>query len=169
MIVHMSAAPAIAELAKFRAEGVKAYGETMPHFLCLDEAMYQKPGMEPLKVVITPPLRPKEHQALLWAGLRSGILSTVGSDHCAFPYKDKIRLYETRGSKFTMIPHGAPGIENSHSGALFRRSRQGRLSLNEFVQVTAQTRPGLLDFILARELLQSAPMLILSSLIQKKV
>jgi dihydropyrimidinase len=141
VIVHMSAAPAVLELAKARAEGVLAYGETMPHFLCLDESEYQKPGYESMKVVITPPLRPKEHQDTLWSGLRAGTLSTIGSDHCAFPYKDKIRLFETRNAVFPMIPHGAPGIETRLPLMFSEGVSKGRLSLTKFVELVA-TNPA---------------------------
>lgn len=141
LLVHMSAGPAVIELAKARAQGVKAYGETMPHFLMLDESEYEKPGFESMKSVITPPLRSKEHQPILWAGLRSGTLSTVGSDHCAFPFKDKIRLFETRGAIFPMIPHGAPGIETRLPLLFSEGVGKGRISLTKFVEVIA-TNPA---------------------------
>ena len=141
LIVHISAGPVVVELAKARARGVKAYGETMPHFLCLDESEYRKPGYESMKVVITPPLRPKVHQELLWAGLRSGALSTVGCDHCAFPYKDKVRLFESRGHKINMIPHGAPGIETRIPLLFSEGVQKGRISLTKFVEVMA-TNPS---------------------------
>jgi dihydropyrimidinase len=141
VIVHMSAGPAVIELAKARAMGVMAYGETMPHFLCLDDSEYQKPGYESMKVVITPPLRPKEHQDMLWSGLRSGTLSTIGSDHCAFPFKDKIRLFETRNSVFPKIPHGAPGIETRIPMIFSEGVSKGRLTLTKFVELVA-TNPA---------------------------
>lgn len=141
LIVHMSAGPAVVDLARARAQGVMAYGETMPHFLLLDESEYRKPGYEPMKAVITPPLRSKDHQEILWAGLRSGTLSTVGSDHCAFPYKDKIRLFETRGSIFPMIPHGAPGIETRVPLLFSEGVNKGRISLAKFVEVMS-TNPA---------------------------
>ena len=141
IIVHMSAAPAVIELAKARAQGVKAYGETMPHFLLLDETAYHQPGNEAMKVVITPPLRSKEHQEVLWAGLRSGAIVTSGSDHCAFPFKDKIRLFETRGSVFPKIPHGAPGIETRLPLLFSEGVGKGRISLSKFVEISS-TNPA---------------------------
>ncbi len=150
LIVHMSAGPAAVEVAKARAGGVMAYGEAMPHFLLLDEGEYNKPGFEAMKFVITPPLRPKEHQEVLWASLRSGALETVGSDHCAFPYKDKIRLYETRGSVFTMIPHGAPGIETRVPLLFSEGVSKGRLSVTRFVEVVS-TNPAKLGGIYPRK------------------
>jgi dihydropyrimidinase len=141
LVVHMSAGPAVQEVAKARARGVQAYGEAMPHFLLLDDREYQRPGYEGMKFVITPPLRPKLHQEILWANLRSGALVSVGSDHCAFPYKDKIRLYETRGAVFPKIPHGAPGIETRVPLLYSEGVHKGRISLTKFVEVVA-TNPA---------------------------
>ena len=141
LVVHMSAAGAVEEVAKACARGVKAYGEAMPHFLLLDESEYDRPGYEGMKYVITPPLRPKENQEPLWANLRNNTLVTVGSDHCAFPYKDKIRLFETRGSVFQKIPHGAPGIETRVPLIFSEGVSKGRLSLTRFVDVVA-TNPA---------------------------
>ncbi len=91
LIVHISAGPVVEELAKARARGVMAYGETMPHYLCLDESEYLKPGYEAMKCVITPPIRSKEHQNALWAGLRSGVRSRPWVATIAlFPIKTKL-------------------------------------------------------------------------------
>ena len=141
LIVHISAGPVVELLAKARARGVPIYGEGMPHYLCLDESAYDRPGYEGMKAVCTPPLRPKEHQKVLWAGLRSGAISTVGCDHCAFPYKDKIRLFETRDKRIDMIPHGAPGIETRVPILFSEGVTKGRISLNRFVEVIA-TNPA---------------------------
>ncbi|MBD3305010.1 dihydropyrimidinase [candidate division KSB3 bacterium] len=141
LIVHISAAPVVEEIAKAKARGVLVYGETMPHFLCLDDSRYDQEGYEGMKAVITPPLRPKEHQQALWNGLKFGLLSTVGSDHCAFPYKDKIRLYETRGKIFPMVPHGAPGIETRIPLLFSEGVSKGRISLTRFAEVIA-TNPA---------------------------
>jgi dihydropyrimidinase len=137
----MSAGPAAIEIANAKARGVKVYGEAMPHFLLLDDTEYNRSGYEGMKYVITPPLRPKDHQEILWACLRSGVLATVGSDHCAFPYKDKIRLFETRGSVFPMIPHGAPGIETRLPLIFSEGVSKGRISLTKFVEVVS-TNPA---------------------------
>jgi dihydropyrimidinase len=94
-----------------------------------------------MKAVCTPPFRPKEHQRALWAGLRSGALSTVGCDHCAFPYKDKIRLFETRDKRIDMIPHGAPGIETRIPILFSEGVTKEKISITKFVEVTA-TNPA---------------------------
>jgi dihydropyrimidinase len=73
--------------------------------------------------------------------MRTGTLSTVGSDHCAFPYKDKIRLFETRGSVFQMIPHGAPGIETRVPLIFSEGVSKNRISVTKFVELVA-TNPA---------------------------
>lgn len=140
-IVHISAGPVINELVQAKSRGVKVYGEGMPHYLCLDDGDYLKPGYEAMKVVITPPLRPKDHQEVLWEGLRNGTLSVIGSDHCAFPFKDKIRLYEANGKLFHNIPHGAPGIETRMPVLFSEGVMKGRISLTRFVKAMA-TNPS---------------------------
>jgi dihydropyrimidinase len=94
-----------------------------------------------MKGVCTPPLRPRENQKALWSGLRSGALSTIGCDHCAFPYKDKIRLFETRDKRIDMIPHGAPGIETRIPLLFSEGVNKGRISVTKFVEVSA-TNPA---------------------------
>lgn len=66
---------------------------------------------------------------------------TVGSDHCTFPFKDKIRLFETQGSTFDMIPHGAPGFEARLPVLFSEGVGRGRLSPTKFVELTA-TNPA---------------------------
>jgi dihydropyrimidinase len=141
LIVHMSCGSSVKAVAKARARGVKVYGEAMPHFLLLDDSYYAKPGFEAMKYVVTPPLRSKENQDILWANMRTSTLSTVGSDHCAFPNKDKIRLFETRGSTFQMIPHGAPGIETRVPLIFSEGVSKGRISVTKFVELVA-TNPA---------------------------
>jgi len=59
--------------------------------------------------VLTPPLRPKEHQGKLWDGLKHDQLQVVSTDHCPFCFADQKTLGK---DDFTKIPNGGPGIEN---------------------------------------------------------
>ena len=36
---------------------------------------------------MSPPLRDKRNQAILWNGLRDGLVQTVATDHCPFDFK----------------------------------------------------------------------------------
>jgi len=85
--------------------------------------------------VASPPLRPKEHQASLWRGLRTNDLSVVSTDHCPFCFKDQKEL--GRGN-FAKIPNGIPGVEHRmdllHQGVV-----AGELSLARWVEVASTT------------------------------
>jgi dihydropyrimidinase len=48
------------------------------------------------------------HQEALWTGLSSGMLDSVGTDHCPFMFEQK----QMGKDDFTKIPNGAAGIED---------------------------------------------------------
>ncbi|MEK7358257.1 MAG: allantoinase AllB, partial [Bdellovibrionota bacterium] len=77
-IVHLSAADALDEIKKARAEGVKISAETCPHYLYF-AAEEIPPGATQFKC--TPPIRERENRERLWQGLREGIIDFVVSDH----------------------------------------------------------------------------------------
>ena len=68
-----------------------------------------EPGFEGAKYVCSTPLRPREHQAALWRGLRTNDLQVVSTDHCPFCFTGQKEL--GRGD-FSKIPNGLPGVEN---------------------------------------------------------
>ncbi len=108
LIVHVSSKGAVEEVIKARSCGRPVYAETCPHFLILDEKVYDQPIEEAAKYVVTPPIRSREHRDALWNAISSGGISLISSDHCAFSLKEKLRLGT---GAFNKIPHGAPGIE----------------------------------------------------------
>jgi dihydropyrimidinase len=106
--------------------------ETCPQYLLLDEKEYERPGFEAAKFVMAPPLRTQEDRASLWAGLASGEVNTVATDHCPFFFATQ----KTRGrDDFTQIPGGAPGIETRLPLIYTYGVLTGRLSLEGWVDV----------------------------------
>ncbi len=56
----------------------------------LDDSEYQHKDWDyAAGRVMSPPFRNKKHQDTLWAGLQSGSLSVVATDHCSFTIKQK--------------------------------------------------------------------------------
>ncbi|GGX63013.1 dihydropyrimidinase [Streptomyces hiroshimensis] len=108
-VVHVSAEEAVAELAQARDKGLPVFGETCPQYLFLSTDNLAEPGFEGAKYVCSTPLRPREHQAVLWRGLRTDDLQVVSTDHCPFCFSGQKEL--GRGD-FSKIPNGLPGIEN---------------------------------------------------------
>jgi len=83
-IVHLSCDDALQEVTRARDMGVPAYAETCPQYLFLDYSVYEQPGFEGAKYVMTPPIREKWNQEKLWKGLQMNDLQVVSTDHCPF-------------------------------------------------------------------------------------
>ena len=134
-IVHLSARHALEAVAEARNTGQNVFAETCPQYLYLSIEDLAKPDFEGSKYVASPPLRPRDHQADLWRGLRTNDLSVVSTDHCPFCFKDQKEL--GRGD-FSKIPNGMPGVEHRmdllHQGVV-----AGELSLARWVEVASAT------------------------------
>src|SRR6202034_3920572 len=112
-IVHTSSRDAHEAIARARAAGQRVYGEPIIQHLVLDESEYRNKDWEyAARRVMSPPFRTKVHRDSLWAGLQSGSLHAVATDHCAFTTEQK-RL---RRADFTKIPHGTGGPPDRPSG-----------------------------------------------------
>ena len=134
--VHLSTEGAVEAVAEARSRDWAVAGETCTHYLTLDRAIYDRPGFEPAKAVLTPPLRTEEHRAALWRGLRAGSLGVVSSDHCPFCLQEKQRL---GGDDFRLIPNGGPGVEHRMLVMYAEGVAQGRISPEKYVDLTSTT------------------------------
>jgi len=132
-IVHLSNSDALEEVTRARDNGVPAYAETCPQYLFLDYSVYEQPGFEGAKYVMTPPIREKWNQDRLWRGLKFNDLQVVSTDHCPFCMKEK----ELGRDDFTKIPNGGPGVEHRMSLVYNGGVAGGRISLNRFVEITS--------------------------------
>lgn len=108
-IVHLSTKAGLEEVRRARARGQKVYIETCPHYLTMDESLYNLPGFESAKYVCSPPLRKKSDQTALWGAIESGEVDTISTDHCSFNFKGQKDMGK---SDFSKIPNGLPGIEH---------------------------------------------------------
>ena len=133
-IVHLSCADALEEVVRARDKGTPAYAETCPQYLFLDYSVYEKPGFEGAKWVMTPPIREKSNQDPLWRGLKFNDLQVVSTDHCPFCFKEQKELGR---NDFSKIPNGGPGVEHRMSLIYNGGVAEGRISLNRFVEITS--------------------------------
>ncbi|MEZ5823656.1 MAG: amidohydrolase family protein [Geminicoccaceae bacterium] len=90
---------------------------------------------------MSPPFRSKDHQDSLWAGLASGSLQVVATDHAAFTTEQKKMGLEG----FPMIPNGTGGLEDRMSVLWTKGVETGRLTPNEFVAVTSSNIAKILN------------------------
>jgi dihydropyrimidinase len=132
-IVHLSAQRALERVIEARDRGLPAYAETCPQYLFASQDDLDRPGFEGAKFVCTPPLRPAHHHDHLWRGLRNYDLQVVSTDHCPFCMKEQKELGK---NDFSKIPNGMPGIE-TRLYLLWEGVREGRISMNRFVEITA--------------------------------
>lgn len=133
-VVHVSCAEAVNQIAQARNRGVNIWGETCPQYLVLDESALEKPNFEGAKYVWSPPLREKWNQEVLWNALKNGDLQTIGSDQCSFDFNGQKDLGK---NDFTKIPNGGPIIEDRMSILFSEGVQKGRITLNQFVDVTS--------------------------------
>jgi len=142
-IVHLSAGEALSAVTEARSRGVAVHAETCPHYLFLTDEEYERPGFEPAKFVMTPPLRDHHHQSMLWRGLKTNNLQVISTDHCPFCFNERplgIKYSKQQGAEsFNKIPNGAPGVETRLPLVFDGGVIEGRLSLNRFVDLTATT------------------------------
>ena len=137
-VVHVSCKESIEPIARARADNWRAWGETCTQYLFIDETALEQPGFEGAKYVYTPPPRPKENQEHLWHALATGTLSVVSTDHCPFNWDGQKTLGK---GDFSKIPNGGPGIENRLHMLYTFGVREGRFSLNRFVELVS-TNPA---------------------------
>ncbi|GAA1935742.1 dihydropyrimidinase [Kitasatospora viridis] len=130
-VVHVSAGSALAEIATARDQGLPVFGETCPQYLFLDVDKLAEPDFEGAKYVCSTPLRPREHQAELWKGLRTDDLQVVSTDHCPFCFVGQKEL--GRGD-FSKIPNGLPGVED-RMDLLHQAVLDGRISRRRWVEI----------------------------------
>ncbi|MGN3954685.1 dihydropyrimidinase [Streptomyces sp. WAC8370] len=130
-VVHVSATEAVAELTRARDEGLPVFGETCPQYLFLSTDNLAEPGFEGAKYVCSTPLRPREHQAALWRGLRTNDLQVVSTDHCPFCFSGQKEL--GRGD-FSKIPNGMPGVEN-RMDLLHQAVVDGHISRRRWIEI----------------------------------
>lgn len=137
-IVHLTCREALDAVAEARRRGQIVFAETCPQYLLLNDSVYEQPGFESAAYVLSPPIRPQGHQDALWAGLASGLIRTVATDHCPFNQEGQKTLGK---DDFTKIPNGAAGIENRLSLLYTYGVAANRIDIHRFVDVFA-TQPA---------------------------
>ena len=145
-VVHLSSEGALQAALAAKARGTRLWIESvLPHFL-LDKTYAERPGVEGMKHVMSPPLRDRRNQKVLWDALAAGLIDTVGTDHCPFDTAQKLLGSEA----FTQIPNGIPGIEERVSLLYTYGVRRGTLNLHRFVDA-ASTRAAKLFGLFPRK------------------
>jgi len=133
-IVHTSCEEALREAVAGKLAGVKVWVETLIQYLVTDKTYAERPNFEGAKFVMSPPLRDKRNQDILWNGLRDGLVSTLATDHAPFDFATQKRMGER---DFTLIPNGIPSLEDRVKVLYTYGVQRGRLDLHRFVEVAS--------------------------------
>jgi dihydropyrimidinase len=134
-VVHLSCEKALAAALAAKSRGVQISVEAVVPHLLLDKTYAERAGVEGMKHVMSPPLRAKHNQAVLWTALANEAIDTVGTDHCPFDAEQKFLGKDS----FVSIPNGIPGIEDRVNLLYTYGVKAGRLTMDRFVDV-ASTR-----------------------------
>ncbi|MBQ7559593.1 MAG: dihydropyrimidinase [Synergistaceae bacterium] len=132
--VHLTCEEGLNEIRAARARGQAVYAETCPQYLTMTRELYDLPGFEGARYVISPPLREKSDCEALWKALADGEIQTVSTDHCAFTLKQK----ELGKNDFRKIPGGMPGVETRGEVIYSEGVAKKRITLEKMCKVLCE-------------------------------
>jgi dihydropyrimidinase len=128
-IVHLSCARALEVCARAQQRGLPVYVETRPFYLHLTSERFEE--TDGAKYVGQPPLRQASDVDAIWAGIKSGAVNTVCTDHAPWSLADKL-------DPELSIENLRPGAENLQVMLPMLYSegaRTGKISLQRMIQV----------------------------------
>ncbi|MDP1580920.1 MAG: dihydropyrimidinase [Candidatus Didemnitutus sp.] len=141
-IVHLSCKEALDQAIAARQRGVRVGVETLIQYLTLDKSYAERPNFEGAKYVMSPPLRDERNQAVLWNGLRDGLVQTVATDHAPFDFEKQKPMGR---DDFTKIPNGIPSLEERVNLLYTYGVKTGKIDLHQFVDVASTQAAKLFD------------------------
>ena len=127
--VHLSTAGAAHRLRQARRDGQRAYGETCPHYLLFDEAVYA--GERAGDFMVAPPLRTPMDREALHRAIAEGVIDVVASDHTAWP-----RALRNWGRGFVESIQGLGGL-GLLTPLLAAAAARGELAWSTVARITA--------------------------------
>jgi dihydropyrimidinase len=136
--VHQTTAEAVGLVRAARHRGVRAYTETCPHYLTLDESVYS--GPHPERFVCCPPLRSTATVAALTGRALVGDVDALGSDNCCYSTEQK----REHADDVTEMPNGLPGVETRLPVSFTTLVATKGMSVERFVALFA-TNPARLN------------------------
>lgn len=130
-VVHVSTPEGIDAIRRYRDRGVQVFGETLVTFLACttddDTGVWGK---------VSPPIRDERTRQALWAGLRTGALQHVGTDHIATSKERKECGEGQHGDHLWDSPPGVqPGLEYLLPMMMTEGYHRNRLGIERIVEV----------------------------------
>lgn len=107
MIAHTSTGAEVELVAKMNVGlGTSVALETCPHYLSLDEGVVRTD----LGVLgkVNPTIKRSADSEALWRGIRSGVVTCIGTDHCPYTLAEKV----VGADRFDRVWESPPGLAN---------------------------------------------------------
>ena len=123
-LCHASSEKELEIIKKFKNSNISV--EVTPHHLFLTEKDYKKYRN---LVKVNPPLRGLADQVALWAGIKSGLVDMIATDHAPHLLAEKRLSYER-------APVGVPGIQTMLP-LLLNAVNEGKLTLSRLARLTS--------------------------------
>src|SRR2546423_5448127 len=131
--VHTSCEESLSEAIRGKQRGVNVWVETLIQYLLLDRTAAE-PNFEGAKNVMSPPLRDKTNQDVIWKALSHGSVATLATDHAPFDFTQK----QMGKDDFTKIPNGIPSLEDRINLYFTHGVKGNKIDIQRFVD-TAST------------------------------
>ena len=132
-VCHVSAKESVELIRRAKQSGVSVSAETAPHYLLLCDEDVLDDG----RFKMNPPLRGREDQAALLAGLLDGTIDCIATDHAPHTIEEKSK--GMAGSAFGIV-----GLETAFPVLYTKLVREGVMTLNQLVTVMAHNPRELL-------------------------
>jgi dihydropyrimidinase len=126
--VHTSCEESLAEAIRGKERGVNVWVETLIQYLLLDRTAAE-PNFEGAKNVMSPPLRDKKNQEIMWKALADGTVATLATDHAPFDFTQK----QMGKDDFTKIPNGIPSLEDRVNLYFTHGVKGNKIDIQRFV------------------------------------
>jgi dihydropyrimidinase len=137
LIVHVSTPEGIETIRQAQARGLKVFAETCPQYLFLTAKDIDRPGVLGAAFCCSPPPRDEAAQEACWQGLKDGTLTVYSSDHAPYKMDASGKLPNGDKTTFKEMANGVPGIELRVPLMFTFGYKAGRISINEFVELTS--------------------------------
>jgi dihydropyrimidinase len=131
-IFHLSTGKAADIVRDARRRGINVHAETGPHYLLLDDELFKRDDGHHFGTC--PPIRKPADQEILWDRLADSDLEVLATDTCTFNSTQKAMW----NGDYRSIPFGMPGIETMVPLTYSTGVREGRLTLEQMVEVLCE-------------------------------
>ncbi|ANF57129.1 dihydropyrimidinase [Halotalea alkalilenta] len=137
VIVHVSERETVECVRRAQVQGARIIAESCPQYLFLTAEDIDRPGVEGAKYCCSPPPRDEASQQAVWSGLEDGTLTLYSSDHAPYRWDESGKLPKGEKTGFREMANGLPGLEVRMPLLFSEGVRRGRISINQFVELTA--------------------------------